>query len=88
MLLLFMVVMVVVEVVVVVVVGSGNTKEYKEITNSNSRTGPNEAVFVATLYYYYICMSETERTTKWKASLHLSIPLDEAGRKWKRYQTV
>ena len=33
--------------------------KYKERTDSNSPTGPNQAVRVATLYYYCIYMLET-----------------------------
>ena len=63
------------------------TKEYKERTDINSPTGPNETVCVATLLLN-IYLRETKRTAKWKASPHPPTPPAEAGRRRKLYHMV
>ena len=45
-----------------------SAKEYKGTRDSNSPTGPNEAVRVAILYYYTIYMLE-KRIAEWKAPI-------------------
>ena len=62
-------------------------KEYKERTDDNSSTGPNEAVRVATLYYYNIFLIDNN-TPKWKAPPHPTFLSAKGGRKRKRYHVV
>ena len=63
-------------------------REYKESTNSNSPTGPNEAVCLAKLLLLYYLLDRDKRTAKWKAPPHPSLPLAEAGRKRKWYHVA
>ena len=62
--------------------------KYKGRTDNNSPTGPNEAVRVATLYYYDIYLIETKVHSGRLLPTHPSLHPAEAGRKRKRYHLV